>query len=440
MKHIKVKSKFLTLPSFILVLLMLAGLAAAVYRFVYGLGAATNLTDDWAWGLWKGFNVLVLIAFGAGGFTSAALVYVFGGEKYHGLARSTALFALLCYSFAGASLMVDIGIPWRIINPIYMWPAAHSLLFEVAWCVMLYLSVLALEVAPAALEWLGLKNMQGLWRKLVPVYSVIGLGFFTYLMSHSIAWTASALIFFAVVAFLTERVKDRPSTPLLLIMFGVILSANHQSSLGSLFLLMPDKLSHFWWSPTLPFNFFFSAMLGGFAMLIVERTITSKVFGREIPTKMLTNLSKVVAGFLWFYLTFRLSTVLVELTAVAGEGNVAQAFGGRAMGLLFLVEIFVGLFVPAILLSTNTGRQTNWIRFTAVSLIVLGVMFNRLNVTFMGMNMPGTYIPSMIEFAVSIATLAAIIFLYGLGTKLLPLNPEEGADDAAQETKQVVTA
>ena len=435
MEHVRIKKGLFTPTSIILALLMLAGAVALFMRMTQGLGATTALNDTWAWGLWKGFNVLVLITFGAGGFTSAALIYLFGGERYHGWALPTALWGLLCYSFAGASLMVDIGIPWRIINPIWMWPE-HSILFEVAWCVMLYITVLALEVAPGVFDRFGWSKLADLWRTLVPWYAVAGLTFFTFAMSHSIVWTGSILVLFTLINLLISRVKDKPSTPVMLIMFGVILSVNHQSSLGSLFLLMPDKLSHFWWSPRLPFNFFMSAVACGFAMLLVERTISSWAFGRTCAHNLMNSISKGLAGFLWLYLGFRMIDVMAVMAGTSEFGGVAVAFGGSDKAALFVTEMFL-VFAPALLFSFKWTREHAGFRFLAALGAVAGVALNRINVTFMGMNMEGTYVPSMVEVSVSVATLAAIIFFFTLGAKLFPIYQikDDANDNVDEEIK-----
>lgn len=422
-RNVRVNKSLFTPWSALFLLAMAAGAAAVALRLFQGLGATTNLDDTWAWGLWKGFNVLVLIAFGAGGFVSAAVIYLFGGDRYHAWALPTAFWGLLCYSFAGASLMVDIGIPWRIINPIYMWPE-HSLLFEVAWCVMLYITVLALEVAPGIFDRFGWTGLAKIWRALVPWYAVAGLTFFTYAMSHSPVWAAIAAVVFVAVNLFVTRFQDRHSTPVLLIMFGVILSVNHQSSLGSLFLLMPDKLSHFWWSPRLPFNFLISAISGGLAMLLIERTITCALFKRTRPDGLMTSLAGGLAALLWAYLIFRSADVAIAWTTAGEHGGVAVAFGSQAKAILFAVEMLVGFFLPAVLLLFKGVRSCPVGRFVCAGTVVLGVAFNRLNVTFIGMNMEGVYVPSWQELAIAAATLAAILFFFSVGVKLLPIYQE----------------
>jgi formate dehydrogenase iron-sulfur subunit len=428
MKHERVSGSLLTWPTALLALVMLVGLVAALIRFRLGLGATTNLTNDWPWGLWKGFNVLVLIALGAGGFTSAALIYIFGGERYHGLARPAVLWAILCYGFAGASLVVDIAVPWRIFNPVYMWPHG-SVLFEVAWCVMLYLTVLALELAPSLFERFGWARFEETWRRLVPVYAVAALTFFTYIMTHSVVWTAASALFFTFLAWFLPRVTMRSSTPVLLIMFGIILSSLHQSSLGSLFLLVPDKLSHFWWSMRLPVNFLVSAVAVGFAMIIIERTLSAWAFKRPVQDDLLKGVAGIAVAFVWIYVLVRAVDVTAVAVDAAGGGHLAARFGGPANGALFFTEMAIGFLLPAVLLTSRRIRASTAWRLTAALLLMGGVALNRLNVAFLGMNMEGAYVPSLIEILVSAATVAAMLFFYIIAVKLLPIYeaPERAA-------------
>jgi formate dehydrogenase iron-sulfur subunit len=420
MKHERVSQPLLTWPMAVMALIMLAGLVAALIRFRMGLGATTNLSDEWPWGLWKGFNVLVLIALGAGGFTSAALIYIFGGERYHSLARPAVLWAILCYGFAGASLVVDIGVPWRIMNPVYMWPHG-SVLFEVAWCVMLYLTVLALELAPSAFERFGWTRLEEQWRRFVPVYAVGALTFFTYIMTHSLAWMAASAVFFVFLAWFLPRVTLRSSTPVLLIMFGIILSSLHQSSLGSLFLLVPGKLSHYWWSMRLPVTFLVSAVAVGFAMIIIERTVSAWAFKRPVPDDLLRGVAGIAVASAWIYIVIRVVDVTAVAVDAAGAGQLGPRFGGAVNGAMFLTELSVGFLLPAILLSRARIRADTVGRLVAALLLMGGVAFNRLNVAFLGMNMEGTYVPSLVEVLVSLATVAAMLFFYTLAVKLLPI-------------------
>jgi len=414
MIHAPVRAKLVTPTSVLLLLVTLAGGAAILYRMFHGLGAVTNMSDDLPWGLWKALNVIVVIALGAGGFTSAALIYVFCGERYHAFARSGVLLALLCYASAGFSLMFDIGIPWRIVHPIWMWPE-HSILFEIAWCVMLYLSVLLLELLPAVFERFNWRELARVWRGLVPHYTVVALAFFTYIMTHTWSWTLAAFVLFAALAYILPRIVSRPATtPILLVMFGIILSTCHQSSLGSLFLLMPDKLSHLWWTPLLPVNFLLSAIGVGLCMIVIERILSAKAFGRKIQIDKLARIGGMAAVALWIYL-------IVRFVDLGARGNLADiAAGGK--GAIFAVEMLLTILATLLLSIPKVRQSPNTLVFACV-LLAAGIVANRLNVAIWGMTIGGvpTYVPSFFEILISASVFTGILLVYTLVVKLFPI-------------------
>ena len=249
-------SKFpkLTFWRAVLVLILAAGFYSTVLRFTKGLGAATNLSDQFPWGLWIGFDVLCGVGLAAGGFTLAAIVYVFHIERFHAVLRPSILTAFLGYALVAVALLFDLGKPYNIWHPLVMWNP-HSVMFEVAWCVMLYLTVLALEFSPAVLERFHLHK---------PL-----------------------------------RVVKAATIPLVIV--GVLLSTLHQSSLGSLFLIVPTKLHPYWYSPLLPVFFFISAVGVGMAMVIFESNLSSRAFGREIEMPLLEVLGRAMAVVLAIY-------------------------------------------------------------------------------------------------------------------------------------------
>ena len=129
----------------VFLVLVIAGLYSTAIRFAFGLGAATHLSDSFPWGLWIGFDVLCGVGLSAGGFVVAGAVYVFHLEDYKSISRPAVLTAFLGYVLVVFALMFDLGRPWNIWHPLVMWNP-HSAMFELAWCVMLYTTVLALEL------------------------------------------------------------------------------------------------------------------------------------------------------------------------------------------------------------------------------------------------------------------------------------------------------
>ncbi|HNR36360.1 MAG TPA: polysulfide reductase NrfD [Candidatus Hydrogenedentes bacterium] len=445
-EHEIVPARLVTWRLVLLALLMVAGAAAFVARFAYGLGVTTNLSDNYPWGLWIVFD-LVWIALAGGAFATAGLVYVFMAREYHPLARPAVWMGFLSYSFVVVTLLADLGRPWNFYHLILQRPE-HSAMYEVSWCVGLYVTILALEFAPTLFERFKWQKLHDLWRVWSPVYTVAALSVFVFLMSHSLAMAALALVIFTAVAHLTRDSHRETGVPIILIVAAVTLSTMHQSSLGSIFLLMRDKLSAFWWSPAMPVLFFFSAVVSGFALVMLMDVLISYFFRRPYQWNMLAGMGKILWGVLGVYLALRFADIVYRgqfAALFAGAGHAAVAaghsgdfgWGGAARGadyrhILFIVEIVVGGIVPLVLLSFEAFRKQRVLLLCGALLALGGVVFNRLNVVLLGMNLPGTqpgglvgtYYPSLIEWVLSLSLIAAAVFFFATGVKLLPILPK----------------
>jgi Ni/Fe-hydrogenase subunit HybB-like protein len=240
----------------ILSFLVILGLIPIIIRFIYGIGAVSNLSDGRPWGFWISFDLYCGVALAAGGFTLAGWVYIFKREKYHAVARPAVLTAFLGYTLVILALLVDLGQPWYIWHAMIYWNI-HSPLFEVAVCVMTYTVVLALEFSPAVFEALSKSNL--------PV-----LRHFNWHMPLRLV-----------------RAIQIP-----LVIAGVVLSTLHQSSLGTMLLMMPETLHSLWYSPILPILFLISAIAVGPAMVIFETSLSSRAFGHRLPQQILAGLGK----------------------------------------------------------------------------------------------------------------------------------------------------
>jgi Ni/Fe-hydrogenase subunit HybB-like protein len=365
----------LTFWKVIFLFLMAAGLYATVVRFTEGLGASTHLSDQFPWGIWIGFDVLCGVMLAAGGFTLTAAVHIFNIKRLHPIVRPTVLTAFLGYVLVCVALMFDLGRPYRIWHPLIM-RNPHSVMFEVAYCVMLYTTVLALEFSPIVLERFRLEKTLKFIRALV----------------------------------------------IPLVICGVILSTLHQSSLGTLYLIVPEKLHPLWYSPLLPVFFFISAIAVGLAMTIFESSMSSKHFGRHLELPILQELGRVMVVVLWIYAVLRVEDLF--------HRNVLRlAFHPSYETYLFWLEIMLGLAVPLTLLSFRRVRASADGLYWASVLVVLGFITNRLNVSITGLeSSAGThYIPKWTEIAVTGAIIAAGFALFGLAVKYLPIFPNEEA-------------
>jgi len=334
--------------------LMALGFAAAVQRYAMGLGATTNLKDTFPWGIWIGFDILVGVGLAAGGFTIAATVYIFGIERFRPILRPTILTAFLGYLLVIAGLMADLGRPWAIWHAIIMWNP-HSVMFEVAWCVMLYTTVLALEFSPVVLERFRLHR--------------------------------------------TLRVIRAVTVPLVIL--GVVLSTLHQSSLGSLFLIIPGRMHPLWYSNIIPFLFIISCVAAGLAMTIVESFLSARAFGREVELPLLTELGRVIVVVLALYFTVRVQDLM-------SRDALRYVFMPTYQSAMFLVEIVLGVLLPFALLLVKRVRESRTGLFYSAALVLLGFVAHRMNTAITSMERwpDRLYIPSVQEFAVTLGLAA----------------------------------
>jgi Ni/Fe-hydrogenase subunit HybB-like protein len=353
--------------------IMAAGVYCTFLRFFRGLGASTNLSDQFPWGLWIGFDVMCGVMLAAGGFTLTAAVEIFNIKRFHSIVRPTILTAFLGYLLVCAALMYDLGLPWNIWHPLVM-RNPHSVMFEVAWCVMLYTTVLALEFSPIVLEHFQLKRALKVIRSVMVVFVIL----------------------------------------------GVLLSTLHQSSLGTLYLIMPNKLHPFWWSPLLPVFFFLSAIAVGLAMTIFESSMSSKYFGRELELPILRDLGRVLVVVLALYGILRFEDLyhrgVLKLVLVSGY---EQRF--------FLLEMLLSLVAPLGLLLIPKVRESAQGLYLAAVLTLLGFVTNRLNVTITGVEtaVGGRYAPRWTEVVITAMFVALGFAIFGLAAKYLPIFPEE---------------
>lgn len=392
---VSLRHGLLTPGAFVLFGIMLAGLLAGLYRFVFGLGAATNLTNQYPWGLWIGIDVASGVALAAGGFTSAAVAHIFHRRKYEVLVRPALLTAMLGYTFAVIGLLADLGRFYNIWHPMLpgMWQG-NSVLFEVAMCVTIYLNVLYIEFLPVVCErFIGRVALPG------------------------------PLAAFNKIVDRLLRAADATLSKLMLVFIvaGIMLSCMHQSSLGSLLLIAPYKVHPLWYTPVLPLMFLLSAFAAGFAMVVFESLLASWTFRRRPETRVLFDYSRFVAVFLGIYGAAKMTDLLVREEAGA-------VFAGTLEGNMFLLEMCGGVLLPFVLLLFAEIRRSPLGLLAASGLVVLGVLVNRINVFLVAFRPPyaeGRYFPSIPEILVTAGLIAALVLAYRVCVTVFPVLPSE---------------
>jgi Ni/Fe-hydrogenase subunit HybB-like protein len=346
--------------------ILAVGIPVTIYRFMFGLGAASNLSQTSPWGIWIGFDVLSGVALAAGGYTMAAAVYIFGLEKYHPVVRPAVLTGFLGYLFVVIGLLADLGSPWRLPVPVFYSFGTTSVMFEVAWCVALYSTVLAFEFVPPLFEWLG-------WSK-----------------------ARTFAVKFALPA----------------IILGIVLSTLHQSSLGALFLLAKDKIHPLWYSPYIPLFFFISSIAAGLSMVIVESSLSHRAFRDQLDPDKHVDLDGITLGLARGAAIVLFAYFFLRLHGLLDSGRLDLLATGY--GAWFLFEVLGFILAPALLFGWAARTHRTAVVRGVAAWTVLGIVVNRLNISVVAVNWsrPVVYYPSWMEVVISltIVTIGILTF------------------------------
>lgn len=374
--ELKPKGKYLTPFNIISVPIILLGIVLIIIRFWKGIGAITNLSQEVPWGLWIGFDVVTGVAFAGGAYVITFMVYILNMNKYHSIVRVTVLNGFLAYLFYAGALLLDLGRPWNVINPIIGNNfGVSSVLFLVAWHFLLYMIAQLIEFSPAIAEWLGARR------------------------AHKIL---SGMTLAAVI-------------------FGITLSTLHQSGLGALFLMAKDKIHPLWYSEFIPVMFFVSSIFAGLSMVIFEGSISHKVFSDQISKKnhkaqngIVHGLSKICTGTLFAYFFLQL------LVFIHGKH---WDLINTPMGYWFLLEMIGFVLLPMIIYFYSYRTNNIFMIRLAAILTMLGVILNRLNVTIIGFrwDMAVHYVPSWMEIVVTLTVLFTEIWIFRWVITRLPV-------------------
>ena len=374
--EMKPKGKYFTPFNIISVPIILVAAVIVIVRFWKGIGEVSNVTQDIPWGLWKGFNVVTGVAFAGGAYVLTFMVYILNMRKYHAIIRVTVLNGFLAYAFYAGALVLDLGRPWHIFNPIIGNSfGASSVLFLVAWHFLLYMVAQLIEFSPTISEWLGARR------------------------AHKVL---SGMTMAAVI-------------------FGITLSMLHQSGLGALFLMAKEKIHPLWYSEFIPIMFLVSSIFAGLSMVILEGSISDKVFFDQISDKnkkeqngIVRGLSKICAGTMFAYFFLQL------LVFVHKQQWDLLSTG---MGQWFLLEMFGFVLLPMILFFISYRNNNITLIKVAAVITMIGVIMNRLNVSIIGYRWDAAvrYVPSWMEVVVALAVIFTQIWIFRWVIRRMPV-------------------
>lgn len=392
--------------SFILwVSILLAFLVVGIYGMVQVLLKGlqvTGLSDRVPWGLWITHD-LSGIALGAGAFTFSAAVYLLRIKRFAPLARPAVFIGFLGYTSAMLTLAMDIGRPDRFWHPLFFWNV-HSVLWEITWCVVLYSSVLVLEVVPVIFDSHFFNNMP--WLR--------ALGHRMHML-----------------------------TPILAIA-GLALSLLHQSSLGATYGVLSGRA--LWYKPTLPIMFIISAVAGGVSLTLLATIITSHLQQRTlISDEIKREVARLIAATMLLYIYIKVwdwaATSYYSHTPGTDSALARLSATTPYSSTFWGLEIVLAGLVPAFILLNQQLQRNDRALSLALLLIVFGVVVNRWNVTLSGLVVPPnwspgvlgnvmavSYSPTLVEMAVSAGVLAYSLLGFSFGVRYLPIYKPVTAD------------
>ena len=367
-----VGGKLFNTATFVCGILIAVMVAILITRFIFGLGAVTNLNDGYPWGIWVVFDVVIGSAFACGGFSVAMLVYIFNKGQYHPLVRPALLASLFGYTLAGVGVIFDLGRYWNfwhILWPTYANP--NSVMFEVALCISCYIIVMWIEFSPVFMEKLGLKVAKQKLEKVLFVF----------------------------------------------IALGTLLPMMHQSSLGTLLVVMGSQVNPLWQTPAVPLLYLLSAITIGYGVVLFESCVASSAYRREIEMHLLQPMAKVMLGTLAAYLAVRVGDLVLR-------GAIGHAFAPSLEALVFWVEMILFALPFALVGTAGARRNPAKLFLTGVSIMLAGI-FLRVNGFLIGYDTgPGwNYFPSIAEMLVTMGMFAIEVLGYILITRRFPVLP-----------------
>ncbi|MFA7280917.1 MAG: NrfD/PsrC family molybdoenzyme membrane anchor subunit [Sterolibacterium sp.] len=381
LQEMKPRGKWLTPFNIISIPTILVGLVIVFFRFTQGLGAVTNLSQQFPWGFWIGFDVVTGVALAGGAYVVCFTVIVMRIEKYHSILRVTVLNGLLAYVFYSGALLLDLGRPWHIANPLIGNSFGYnSVMFLIAWHFFVYTMALFIEFSPAIAEWAGMERL----RKFL----------------HGLTLTT--------------------------VILGFTISMLHQSGLGAMFLMAKPKIHPLWYSEYLPLLFFVSSIFAGLAMIIFEGTISHKVFKNLIGSKthhahedIVLGLAKGAAITMFVYYFFQAFIMLHD------EERYKLVTG--FWGLWYLVEMIGFVLIPCFMFAYGVRNRRFGVIRVASILTVLGVILNRLNISLIAFNWYAVnkYYPSWQEIVVTLMVVFVEVWVFRWVVTRMPVFSKE---------------
>lgn len=368
------------------IIIAIVGIYSLFIRFTKGLGASTNLSDFVPWGLWIGID-FIGVGLAAAGFTIAATAHIFHNHKYESIARPAILSAYLGYMMVVALLVIDLGKPENFWHPLVMWNI-HSVMFEITWCVICYSTILTIEFAPVILEKYKFNKLLKIVKKITPAAVIM----------------------------------------------GVLFSTLHQSSFGSLYLIVPAKVYPLWYSPFLPVHFFVSCIAAGLSMIILSSYLSARAFNQGLNIRILSGLGKGV-------LTVLIIEFIFKFSELFSTGKFSLLFVPAAETYFFWFEIAIGFAIPIWILTNPKYKVNRTGLYFASIFAISGFILNRMNVcvTSLVRSSGTSYAPSFEEVSITLFLIMVVVIAFKLIVENFHVFEEEVHNESKVSEERIET-
>lgn len=380
-------SRLFTAPVIFWGVLAIIGITLSLGRLFTGLWF-TGMNDDYAWGVWKTFNVMTLTALGSGGLAVGLFTYVFGQKQLHPVMRAAVSSSILFYATGMTALAIDVGRPWNMYHLLLPWNwNLHSSLFEVALCMTAYVALfLTFENVPLVLDEAAIGASDDRRRKITRVKQVM--------------------------------IKMYP----FIIGGALLLPAMHQSSLGSLMVIAGHKVHPLWQTQMLPAFYLIQAVVCGFAALIFILMSASLSWRRPLDMNILGDMAKFMAWTSMLFVGLRYIDAIIR-------GVLVQAFDATWYALLFHTENLL-LLGPAIVLLDSRRRTIPRVVFVSAILAGIGGMIYRFTPTTIAYRAghPSIYFPKIAEVVMCLGYIGVAVVLFIWAVKRFAILPGSSSD------------
>ena len=387
--------------------LLVIGIVGVWSRLAHGHEAA-NYGSYVTWGLWVA-GYIYFIGLSAGAFLISSLVYGFGVKKLEPIGKLALFTAVITLFMALFSIWFDLGHMGRFFF-IFTRPNFSSMM---AWMVWLYTAYFILLLAEL---WLALRP------DLVRMAKEGGAG-----------GTIARRLLFGRTEVSEERLARSRRRLRVLALIGIPLAIAFHGGVGALFGTVVAR--PYWHTPLYPILFLTGALVSGGALLIA-------IVAFFWPTRdavyheTLRFLGRIVLGLLAFDLLLEFAEYTIPMWyGIGPEHELLKAvLFGRFWWMFWGLHILLGSAIPLYLLLSrgDSPRAVGW----AGALIALTFMAVRLNIVVPGLIEPQlrglehayrdarltfAYVPSLMEWEVSVFIVALGAALFYLGYRYLPL-------------------